>query len=148
MPALQDFSLQPADNKGGIDIDALTKPQLLDLHAKIEQKLGGLELGSINLVKETLLQVHRAKALQEQASTAADAPLNQRAQVQNSLGTLIKDLIKMQTSLFNSERIKRIQGAVIKIVKTLPAKQQDAFFDMLSQEFDREAEETEAVEVT
>lgn len=147
MPELQDYNLQPDEAAPAPGIDTMTREQLLELHTKIEQKIGGLALTEINLVKETLLQIHRAKALQEAASNAKDAPLNQKAQVQNSLGTMIKDLIKVQVALFNSERIKRIQGAVIKVVKTLPKPQQDRFFELLEEELKREAEETDAVEV-
>jgi hypothetical protein len=147
MPELQDFNLQPEKKRESLDLDTMSREQLLALHSKIEQKIGGLSLTEVNLVKETLLQIHRAKALQETASTAADAPLNQRAQVQNSLGTMIKDLAKMQSGLFNSERIKRIQIAVVKVVKTLPKAQQDHFFELLEEELARAAEETDHTEV-
>lgn len=145
-PALADFSLQPQDN-GKIKVKGMTREQLLDLHAKVENELGGLGLMEVNLVKETLLQIHRAKLLQETASQAKDAPLNQKAQVQNSLGSMLTQLAKVQIDLFNSERIKRIQGAVVKVVKTLPKPQQDQFFEMLQDELSRAARETDDVEV-
>lgn len=145
-PALADFSLQPEDN-GSIKIKGMSREQLLDLHAKVENELGGLGLNEVNLVKETLLQIHRAKLLQEHANLAKDAPLNQKAQVQNSLGNMLTQLAKVQIDLFNSERIKRIQGAVVKVVKTLPKPQQDQFFEMLQEELSRAARETDDVEV-
>lgn len=149
MPALQDFNLQPAENKPKVPLDDMSREELLDLHAKIEQKIGGLNLGEVNLVKETLLQIHRGKALQEDASNKeSGVPMNQRAQVQNSLANLLSQLAKIQVTLYSSERIKRIQAACVKVVKTLPTKQQDAFFELLEEELSKAAEETDAVEVT
>lgn len=146
---LQDFSLQPEDNDGAVKLDGMSKQELLDLHAKIETQLGGLALGEVNLVKETLLQIQRAKALQEAASEkSSGVPMNQRAQVQNSLANLLTQLGKIQVELYSSERIKRIQGAVVKIVRTLPKKQQDAFFDMLEVELAAAAQETDQIEVS
>lgn len=147
MPELQDFNLQPEENAALVPLDNMSTDQLLDLHAKIEQKIGGLQLGEVNLVKETLLQVHRAKALQEAASTDKSVPMNQRAQVQNSLGNMLTQLAKIQMSLYSSERIKRIQSACVKVVKQLPKKQQDLFFDLLEEELARAAVDTDAVEI-
>lgn len=146
MPELQDFSLQPEENSGPT-LTSMTMEQMLNLHAQIEQKIGGLNLGEVNLVKEVLLQMHRAKNLQEKASTEVGVPMNQRAQVQNSLGAMLSQLAKVQVQLYSSERIKRIQSAVIKTVKTLPKKQQDIFFELLEQELTLAAHETDAVEI-
>lgn len=149
MSNLQDFSLQEEDNERDVvKLEGMTREELLDLHSRIEQQIGGLELTQINLVKELLLQLHRGKALQEKASSANDAPLNQRAQVQNSLGNAIKDLAKIQSELYSSERIKRIQSAVIKVVKTLPKPQQDHFFELLEYELTLAAQETEPREAS
>lgn len=147
MPELKDFSLQQKDNEA-FNLDALTQEQLLELHAKVEKHLGGLALTEVNLVKETLLQMHRAKVLQEAASKDGGAPLNQRAQVQNSLSNTITQLAKMQVALYNSERVKRIQSATIRVVKTLPKAAQEQFFDLLEREFENEARQTDEVEVT
>lgn len=144
---LQDFSLQPEDNQK-INLDTLSKEELLNLHAQIESRIGPTELGGVNLIRETLLQIHRAKELQEQAGKPmSGVPMNQRAQVQNSLANLLSTLAKTQAELYSSERIKRIQQAVVKIVKTLPKKQQDTFFEMLEAELVQAAEETDTVEV-
>lgn len=144
---LQDFSLQPEDNDSTVKLDAMSVQELLDLHARIESKLGGLAITEVNLVKETLLQIRRAKELQEKASTDKGVPMNQRAQVQNSLGNMLVQLGKMQSELFNSERIKRIQQATIKVVKRMPKEYQDQFFELLEHELDVAAQETDDVEV-
>lgn len=139
---LRDFSLheEPVEE---FPLDGLSDDKLLELHAKIEGRLGGLALTEVNLVKETLLQIKRAKVLQELATSEKGTPMNQRAQVQNSLAGLLTQLSKIQIELYSSERIKRIQNAVIRVVKTLPEPQQAAFFDMLEVELATEAKETD-----
>lgn len=149
IPQLQDFSLDPEDNEPGYlkIVNTLNQKELLALHSHVESKLGSLSLPEINLIKETLLQYQRAKSLQELASTQGGIPMNQRAQVQNSLANQLATLAKIQSDLFNSERIKRIHSAVVKIVKTLPKPQQDEFFKMLEEEFAEAAKETDFVQV-
>ena len=145
-PGLQDFDLH-RPRKAASDLDGMSSADLIELHAKIEKKLGGTTLEEVNLVRETLLQMHRAKVLQEAASKAGEGiPLNQRAQVQNSLSNMLAQLGRMQIDLFTSERIKRIQGATIKVIKTLPKEAQNHFFELLEHEFAQlEAEERNPV---
>jgi hypothetical protein len=139
---LRDFSLheEPVEE---FPLEGLSEEKLLELHSKVESRLGGLALTEVNLVKETLLQIKRAKVLQELATSEKGTPMNQRAQVQNSLAGLLTQLSKIQIELYSSERIKRIQNAVIRVVKTLPDPQQVAFFDMLEIELAAEAKETD-----
>jgi hypothetical protein len=113
---LRDFSLheEPVEE---FPLEGLSEEKLLELHSKVESRLGGLALTEVNLVKETLLQIKRAKVLQELATSEKGTPMNQRAQVQNSLAGLLTQLSKIQIELYSSERIKRIQNAVIRVVK-------------------------------
>lgn len=139
---LRDFSLheEPVEQ---FPLDGLSEAKLLELHAKVESRIGGLALTEVNLVKETLLQIKRAKVLQELATNEKGTPMNQRAQVQNSLGGMLTQLAKMQIELYSSERIKRIQNATIRVVKTLPPAAQAQFFDLLEMELAVEAKETD-----
>lgn len=141
---LKDFSLDiEANNEPTYKLSELTNMQLFELRAEIEQRLGPQTIEEVNLIKETLLQIHRGKALLEEATKKDSAvPMNQRAQVQNSLGSMLTQLAKMQMELYTSERVKRIQVAVIKVIKTLPKLQQDAFFEQLEYELG-EAHKTE-----
>ncbi len=133
-PGLQDFDLHKP-KKTAADIDSMTNSELLELHSRIEKKLGGTTLEEVNLVRETLLQMHRAKALQELAQkSGADIPMNQRAQVQNSLSNMLAQLGRTQINLFTSERIKKIEGATIRVVKKMDEASQAMFFDLLEQE--------------
>lgn len=114
------------------DIEKLDEAGLLELRAKIDAKLPIKSLDDLDLVQESLRQLQMAKQLQADAAKRdAGVPMNQRAQVQNSIGSIITTLAKVQMDLYTSERIKRIQSAVVKIVKTLPKEAQERFFEML-----------------
>ncbi len=58
-----------------------------------------------------------------------DAPPNQVAQVINTISTILKEISKTQTDLYNAERLKRIEAATIQAIKTAPKEAQDVFFD-------------------
>lgn len=128
---LSDFSLAPSTNIDKFDLKGMNQADLLTLHAKVESKLVGIRLSEVNLEKETLIQFQRAKQLQEDASTTTDVPMNQRAQVQNSLANLLTSLAKMQMDLHDSESIKRWKAALVRVVKELPKEQHAKFFDLI-----------------
>lgn len=132
---LKDFSLDKSDNASKYDLEKMSQSELLALHSKIEARITGKRLSEVNLEQELLLQYQKAKVLQEDANKPnADVPMNQRAQVQNSLGNLLERLGKMQIELYSSEALKRLKAAVIKVVKAQPKEFQAAFFELLDQE--------------
>lgn len=130
---LQDYSLQSADNGPKHDLDKLSQAQLLELHAQIEQRLPGLRLSEVNLVREALLQLHHAKALQAAAAADRSSPLNQRAQVQNSLSKVLQDLGKLQAEIYPSEMIKQYQGVLVRVIRTLPEEKRKEVLELLKQ---------------
>lgn len=136
---LRDFSLEKSENTSKFDLNTMDQSELLDLHSKVEEKLTGIRLSEVNLEKETLLQFQRAKALQIKANGATDVPVNQLAQVQNSIKGILESLSKMQQELHDSESIKRWKAALIRVLRAQPKEFQDAFFELL----DQEAEATE-----
>lgn len=135
--ALQDFSLHKPKAAPKYDIDAMSDEDLLKLRDKIEAKLSGLSLSDIDLMKEMLIQLKKAKILQEKAEKEDETPLNQRAQVQNSISNIITRLAAAQTTLYDSERLKRLEAATIKCVKSLPKDAQDLFFSLYDVEIDK-----------
>lgn len=135
-PVLQDFSLEKSQISSKMDLNSMDQAQLLALYVQIEAKLPSLRLADINLEKETMLQLVRAKQLQEDANKKdSGVPMNQRAQVQNSIANILSTLAKMQMELHDSESLKRLRAAVIKVVKAQPKEFQAQFFDMLETEF-------------
>jgi hypothetical protein len=139
---LRDFSLEKTTNSSKIDLKQLDQAALLSLRAEIDSKLTGIKLSDVNLEQETLIQYQQAKVLQIEASKEdSKVPMNQRAQVQNSLANLLTTLGKIQMELHDSESLKRLKAAVIRTVKAQDKPFQDMFFELLERELD--AAETE-----
>ena len=114
-----------------MDLETMNQEQLLALRAEIDEKLTGITLIEVNLVQEALIQLKKAKILQLRASIPRSGiPMNQQAQVQNSISKILNDLGKLQIKLFDSEQRKRIQAATIKAVKLLPPEAQEKFFEL------------------
>lgn len=132
--SLKSFSLANTAKTPKFDLDRMNQDELLDLHAKIEAKLTGLSLADVNLEKEALIQLKRAKALQEKASTGSDVPMNQQAQVQNSIRNILEGLASLQIKLHDSETMKRWKAALIRSVKAQPKDFQVTFFTLLEDE--------------
>lgn len=146
---LRSFSLKKEPVSSKTDVDSMSQEELLALRAKIDSKLTGIRLSDMNLEQETLIQYKQAKQLQLDANATGEGanavPMNQRAQVQNSLASLLKDLAKMQMELHDSESLKRLRAAVIKVVRMQPKEFQDQFFDALDAEFQAAEAELNAV---
>ena len=126
--SLADYGLNAQQSKPQPGMGAMSQEQLLMKRDEIDQLLTETHLKDVNLSKELLLQLKKAKLLQQKTDDD-EVPANQRAQVQNSLGTILVNLAKHQQATFTSERFKRLETAVIKVVKTLPKEAQEAFFD-------------------
>lgn len=132
--SLTDFSLQAVrgETRGGKilpdgDLSSLGQEDLLKLRDRVDAMITETKFSEVNISKELLIQLKQAKLLAVETAEGS-APANQKAQVQNSLGKIITDLAKLQTATYTSERFKRLEGAVIRTVKTLPAPQQEEFF--------------------
>jgi ParB-like chromosome segregation protein Spo0J len=137
-PGLRNFSLHPEVVDDEIDLDAMGQDELLVLRARIDSKITGLRLSDVNLPKEALMQLQAAKALQAAASKKdTDIPMNQRAQVQNSISGIIKDLAKLQMQLYDSEYVKRLKSALVKVLKEMSPELQERFYELLEDEDER-----------
>lgn len=135
MNDLADHSLQEGLQEPEIDLDTMTEGELISLRSEIESRIKIKALQDVNLVQEALFQLAQARELQALANKkGGDVPVNQRAQVQNSLKNIISELAGMQMRLYDSEFVKRLESATVKVVKTLPKEQQDKFFELLDTE--------------
>ena len=125
--SLADYSLKATSPAPQSSINAMSQEQLLMKRDEIDQLLTETHLKDVNLSKELLLQLKKAKLLQQKTDDD-EIPANQRAQVQNSLGTILVNLAKHQQATYTAERFKRLETATITAVKTLPKEAQDEFF--------------------
>lgn len=110
-------------------IEHLDEDDLLALLDEVESRLPPAKLAHLNLEEELVRQLHRAKALQSEVLKDDETPANQKAQVMNTVGAVIADIVKMQERLYNAERFKALEGLLIDALKSLPKDQAEAFID-------------------
>ncbi len=110
------------------DISTLDIEGLIELQAQIEKALPPTRLEDIDLGRALALQFHRSQALLAKVLSAdSGTPANQKAQVANTCASTLKQLIDMQQGLYNSEKVKVLESALIKTLKTLPKEAQEVF---------------------
>lgn len=124
--SLKDHSLQEV---APFRLESLGEAALIDLRAQLDNHLT-LKLSDLNLAEELALQFKQAKALYNDIATDDDIAANQKAQVLNTVTNIIATITKSQTELYNAERLKKLETAVLKALKTLPLPEQEAFFEL------------------
>ena len=102
------------------EISHLNQEELVTLYDLVSSRLPPMKLAHLNMEEELVLQLYRAKALQTKSMEADEIPANQKAQVMNSVASVIGDLIRLQERLFNAERFKAIESLLIKAVQNMP----------------------------
>lgn len=126
------------------NIKDMSQEELLVLHTEIEGRLQGIKLKDVNLIKETMIQLQKAKALQADAAMQEKStPVNQRAQVQNSIAGILRSLTTIQAELHDSESLKRLKSSLVAILKSLPDYLQEKTFAAIKAEIDRLGQEVD-----
>ena len=92
---------------------------LIQYRDEITRHLPPLTLKDLNLEEEMLLQFHALRALQNGVLNDEEFPLNQRAQVANSVASSLGRLAELQESLYSSERFKMIENLLIRTLNVL-----------------------------
>lgn len=110
-------------------IVGMSNDDLLSLRQKIDLRLK-TDLSRLNLAEELGLQYRAAMVLLDSIQDDQDVPANQRAQVLNSVRTTLGEIIKQQKVVFNAERLKRYESAMLKVLQSLPPEQTRIFFDL------------------
>jgi hypothetical protein len=111
------------------DLRRLSVPQLISLRHKVLEALPAASLAQMNLEQEVVLLFLSSKALFDDVLGDDEVPTNQKAQVANSCSANLQQLVKMQLDLYTTERIKAIEAALTKTLKTLPIEAQQKFFE-------------------
>lgn len=110
-------------------LQAMSVDQLIEMRRQIEDLLPVKDLKDLNLARELVLQVQALQALQQRVIEDLDTPVNQVAQVANSLSSALVNLVKLQVDVYNSERLKKIEADLVECLQTLPMETQTAFFE-------------------
>ena len=132
-------SATPPEEQGFTDraLDAYTLQELLDLRARIERRLPARSLRELDLEAELALQFAALQQLQNSVIDDNDTPANQKAQVANSLSAALVNLVKLQSDVHNSERMKKIESLLIDALRELPVEAVEAFLARYERELNR-----------
>jgi predicted O-linked N-acetylglucosamine transferase (SPINDLY family) len=115
----------------GIKFDTLAnKPkQVHAQHRFIDPSpVTATNLADLDLEQELLQQYKNAKLLLAEAiyDNSGETPLNQKAQVVNSITTILKQMADIKTQLYNAERLKHLETILVDTLKGFPD-MRDAF---------------------
>lgn len=77
-------------------------------------------LNDLDLGQAMLDTYNSARELLSSTQYAEEIPLNQKAQIVNSLHSVIASLIKQKETLHNIERLKALEDALVKTLKEFP----------------------------
>jgi hypothetical protein len=87
---------------------------------EIRACLPSTKLSEMNLEEELVLQYHTVRALQNDVLQQEEIPLNQRAQLANSVSSVLSKLADLQNEIYSSERFKVVENLLIRMLSRLP----------------------------
>jgi len=109
-------------------LDMMSVAELLALKNEVEMRLPASSLTDMDLEEELVHQYQKVKMLQDEVLTDGETPANQKAQVANSVASTLQQLVTMQTKFHTSERLKEIEGRLIKTLNRMPEQYMTEFF--------------------
>jgi len=129
--SLKDHRLAPpAAAQDPVDaLKDLDDDTLLRLRNAIDKKLS-IDPRNLNLADELGIQFRSGKALLASIQDDRDVPPNQRAQVFNSVGTMLDKITKQMKGVYDAERLKRYEAAVMKTLEDCPPELKRKFLDL------------------
>ena len=118
------------DANPNVNLDHFTLSDLLALRASIERRLPAKALRDMNLERELILQHQASLELQNEVLRDDETPANQKSQVANATAAVLQQLIKLQETVYTTERLKSIVNKLIEALNQLPRETQEAFFEV------------------
>ena len=125
--AKTDASEKPKTHRWQTDLSGMPVDQLLALRAQVNAALPARSLKDLDLSQELVFQVLALQAAQQKALGDDDTPTNQVAQAMNALSAALTTLVKLQSDVYTSERLKKIEHTLIETLEKLPAEAKEAF---------------------
>lgn len=111
------------------NLEGMSLTELLGLRNAVEQKLPARDLRDINMERELVFQLMTLQDLQARVLAEEETPANQMAQVANTLSSALSNLSAVQSKIYSSERIKRIEQILLDCLRDLPDEAVAAFMD-------------------
>lgn len=115
--------------KHNVDLTKLSEDERMDLYTDLIASLSSKSLKDLDMERELVIQLHTVQRLQKDVLHDENIPANQRAQAANVVASALNSLAKLQSEIYTSERLKRLEGALIEAVQTLPMETQQTFLD-------------------
>jgi hypothetical protein len=115
---MQRDPLPPARGTPTLMFEHMTLSELLKLRAQIDSYLPPTKLADIDMEAELVLQLHQVKGMLDDVINDGGTPANQKAQVANSITTILGQLSKIQTEMYDAERVKAMEAALIKTLES------------------------------
>lgn len=123
-PKLESRSLKKEPT---LNLHTLSKERLLKMRNEIDGILN-LSLENIGMEEELAIQLMQAKALYQTADE--NVPANQKAQVLNTISSIIASISKTAVEVYSVARLKKIEAAVLAAVTPLDSEAKARFFDL------------------
>jgi len=108
---------------------ALPLETLLRYLDEIRQVLPATTLLDMNMEEELILQFQAVRTLQNTILDDISVPANQKAQVANSVASVLGSIADLQNKVYSSERFKRIETLLIRHLNKLPEDVAAAFLE-------------------
>ena len=124
-----DKKLGPSQERAPFVWSALPVSLLVKYRDEILQNLPPTELDKFNMEQELLLQYHCVRELQNEVISDDTIPPNQRAQVANSVASVLNKIAELQTEVYTSERFKNIENLLVRTLSKLPEDLAAEFLD-------------------
>lgn len=124
-------AIASGDAGGGVDQSPLAgvpPEELRALRAEIDRILPPEGVGGLNIEHELVSLFRETKLLLQTIKTDSDTPVNQKAQVANSMAGTLGQLVKLQEDLRREETLKLMESCLIDSLKALPDEARDGFF--------------------
>lgn len=113
----------------------MTKLQDFDLHPDVESMpyinviSESGTLNDLNIDNELYESYAKAKNYLATLQFSDNVAPNHIAQVFNTINTILREIVKMRTDLYNAERVKKLEFAMIETMKKAPKDLQDVFLE-------------------
>ena len=92
-----------------------------------------VNLNELNLENALMEQYNTVIRLRDMTMDDEQVAPNQKAQVLNTAQALLAQITKSQVDLYNAERVKKLELALVATIKTLPKDAKQVYFTLYEQ---------------
>lgn len=133
---MEDFSLQgvkPADIEDPIPpamramLNQMSESELMSVRHDLDLRLA-ISIEQLNLTEELSLQYRQGKTMLDRVVNDDQVPANQVAQIFNSTQAQLEKIIRLRAQIFSQERLKRFEGAFLKVLELAATDEQRVQF--------------------